>query len=273
MMYLLATTDIIRTTTSSAATVDVVLYYQEAVKATGATAAYDRVTHAFSGATSDDTLTGPGGSNFRTLKQGTWCNKDAVLACDVTVMNRIAGPVDFQLIKVTLQPGDMLIYIEGIGFFVNRVASTLDKVIVMSADSVHATAATFADVAGMTCPLLSGKIYIVTAKLFTINNASTTGSQFGYNIGAAPTNAQFGEVGAVTNSVTAGVVGIGTATARDTAIVAQTTGQTALGMHEIAGFIQPSADGTFAIRGTSEVTVAAGMTVKAGSSLEIRQAR
>lgn len=116
MIYLKATTDIIRTTTSSAATVDVVLNYIEGTTATGAVTGFGRATMAFSSATSDDTLAGPGGSGFRTLKQGTWSNKSASLACDVEVMYRIAGPVDLRLHKVTLNPGETLIYIEGVGF-------------------------------------------------------------------------------------------------------------------------------------------------------------
>lgn len=123
MIYLFATTDIIRTTVSSAAAVDVNLNYLEAVTSTGALAGAGRAFKAFSSASSDDTLAGPGGSNYRSLKQGTWRNKDAALAVDVTVMYRASGPVDYELHKVTLQPGESLIYIEGIGFFTNARSS------------------------------------------------------------------------------------------------------------------------------------------------------
>lgn len=273
MIYLFAATDIIRTTTSSAAAVNVVLNYVKLTKATGVISDMGRATKVFSSATSDDTLAGPGGTDAYSLKQGTWWNADASLACDVTINYRITGPVDLPLYKATLQPGEGIIYIEGVGFFPMRPVGVLDKIIFMTADSTHATAATFADIAGLTYPLLSGKKYAIKATLFHTNNASTTGSQFGYNIGAAPTLANFGNVSAVTNSVTAGVIAVGTATARDTAITAQTTGQTALGMTQVEGMIQPSADGTFAMRATSEVTVASGLVVKAGSFLEIRQER
>ena len=273
MIPLLATTDIIRTTTSSAATLDIVLHYVEANASTGAFAGVGRAVAALSSATSNDTLAGPGGTGFRTLKTGSWRNRDASLADDVTVAYRTAGPVDYELHKVTLKPGETLEYIEGIGFFTLKPAAGLDVLKIMASDSVHATAATFADITGLTQALLSGLRYSVLACLFTTNNASTTGSQFGYNIGAAPTAALFGEIGAVTNSVTAAAFGSGTATARDTAIVAQTTGQTATGIHLIGGFVQPSADGTFAMRATSEITVAAGLTVKAGSWMRIIQER
>ena len=117
MIPLLATTDIIRTTTSSAAALDIVLHYVEAVSSSGAFAGGGRAVAALSSATSNDTLAGPGGSNFRTLKTGSWRNKDASLSVDVTVAYRVAGPTDYELHKVTLDPGHTLEYIEGIGFF------------------------------------------------------------------------------------------------------------------------------------------------------------
>lgn len=273
MIYLFATTDIIRTTSSAAATVDIVLNYVEAVTATGAVSGFGRALKSALAAASDDTLAGPGSSGFRTLKQGTWRNTHATVATDITVAYRVSGPTDYEMHKTTLQPGESLIYIEGIGFFLNKVSSLLDKIIIMASDSTHATAATFADIAGMTCPLLSGKKYAIEAHLFHTNNASTTGSQFSYNIGNAPTVSLFGNYSAVTNSVTAGTMATGTATARDTAITAQTTGQTATGYTVLGGMIQPSADGTFALRATSEVTVASGLVVKAGSWMAIRQER
>jgi hypothetical protein len=61
----------------------------------------------------------------------------------------------------------------------------------------------------------------------------------------------------------------GVTTAHDSAITAQTTGSTSSRLAIIAGYIQPSADGTFSMRATSEVTVANGLTVFAGSWLRV----
>lgn len=143
----------------------------------------------------------------------------------------------------------------------------------VTSDSVHATAATFADVTGLTQALLSGKRYTFEAVLFHQNNATSTGSQFGYNIGAAPTAAFFSVVTPVDSAVgsTSTKFAAGTTSARDTAAVATDTGTTGIATTVIKGYIQPSADGTFAIRATSEVTVAAGLTIKAGSYLHIRE--
>jgi len=63
----------------------------------------------------------------------------------------------------------------------------------------------------------------------------------------------------------------GVATAVNTAAVVQTTGAATNQPHEMSGSFQPSADGTFEIRATSEVTVAAGLTVLKGSWAHIRE--
>ncbi len=180
-------------------------------------------------------------------------------------------------LKRTIEVGGSLLWndrgvnlYDAVGRLMNVQATVkLDAKKFVAADVVMATAATWADITGLTQALQSGKKYAVEAHLFHVNDATTTGSQFGYNIGAAPTLALFGNHSGVTNSVTAGAQAIGTATARDTAITAQTTGSTGITHTVIAGYIQPSADGTFALRGTSEVTVAAGLTIKAGSWMRI----
>jgi len=57
---------------------------------------------------------------------------------------------------------------------------------------------------------------------------------------------------------------------RDDMKVVETTGPGAVNMLAIiSGYIVPSADGTFAVRCASEVAVASGLTIKAGSWLRI----
>lgn len=272
MIYLTATTDKLSVITSTAATLDVQANWIDAVLTTGVLSNVGRTNTAISSATTTDVVAAPASSTLRTLKQMTVRNKDASLVCDVTVQYNANGTLT-EIEKVTLQPGECLIYIEGIGFFLRTATSKLDKVLIMSADSVHATAATFANITGLSCDLLSGVKYVIEAALFHISNATTTGAQFGYNIGAAPTSSYFGNYSGVTNSVTAGAMSLGTATARDTAITAQTTGSANNTVSLIHGFIQPSANGTFALRATSEVTVASALTIRAGSWMSIRQER
>ena len=146
----------------------------------------------------------------------------------------------------------------------------LDAKLRVVSDVVNATTS-FADVTGLTQALLSGKKYAFEAWLFHQTNATTTGAQFGVNIGATPTVLNLSSISQITASVTAATFGSSAmVTAVDTAAVVETTGPGAVNMLAVlAGFIQPSADGTFAIRCKSEVAVASGLTVKAGSWLRI----
>jgi hypothetical protein len=137
--------------------------------------------------------------------------------------------------------------------------------------SVHATAATFADITGLTQALLSGRRYAFEAALFHKADAATTGAQFGYNIDAAPTAALFGVQSVNTNSATAAALSSGVTPTRDTAATVQTLSSTTDVLTIVKGYIQPSANGTFALRATSEVTVAAGLTIGVGSWLHIRE--
>lgn len=270
MLFLAATTDKLQLTTSTAATIDVQGNYIDANSTTGAFTGGGKQNTAISSATTTDVLAAPASATLRTLKQMTIRNKDTALSCDVTAVYN-QNSTTFEVHKVTLGTGDTLEYIEGVGFFTLTSTAKLNTLLRVTGDVTFATAATFADITGLTVALKSGKTYAVVAHLFHISNATTTGAQFGYNIGAAPTVSIMGNYSGVTNSVTAGAMSLGTATARDTALTAQTTGSSANTYTIIGGYVQPSADGTFALRATSEVTVASGLIVKAGSWLNVRE--
>lgn len=268
-MMLSGATDKLQLITSAAATVDVVSAYIKASDTTGVFSSGAPENTAISSATTTDISAVAGSNTIKRIKFMSIRNRDATLSCDVTVQYKPSGTA-LEIHKVTLATGDCLQYIEGIGFFTLTATAKLNRLLRVTSDVINATTS-FADITGLTQALKSGKTYAVEAHLFHTNNASTTGSQFGYNIGAAPTVSMFGNNSAVTNSVTAGAFSTGTATARDTAITAQTTGQTAVGHTILGGYVQPSADGTFALRCASEVAVAAGLTVKAGSWMMIRE--
>lgn len=272
MLNLILTTDKLQLVTDSAATVDVHASGAEVSDSTFATNGLYKQNTAISSATTTDIVASPASGKIRNIKTLHIRNKSTSQGVTVTVLFN-ANATTYELFKVLLNTGDQLEYVEGIGFFVVLgAASKLNVVKYVTADSVHATAATFADITGLTQDLKSGKNYIVEAHLFHTSNATTTGAQFGYNIGAAPTLAIFGNYSGVTNSVTGGAMALGTATARDTAITAQTTGSQPGVTHTIVGgYLKPSADGTFALRATSEVSVASGLTVKQGSWMLIRE--
>lgn len=203
-------------------------------------------------------------------------NNHATVACDLT-FQRTNGTDTSTCYKVTLLPGESVSYAGGVWthYDVNGgvylATPKLDARLRVATDVTNATTS-FADVTGLTCALKAGKAYCFEAHIFSVNNATTTGSQFGVNIGAAPTALQLTNIGVVTPSVTAAALSAGQATARDTAVTAQTTGSASVRLEILSGYIVPSADGTFAIRCASEVAVAAGLVVKAGSWLRIWEA-
>lgn len=273
MLMLTATTDSIAVTTSAGTggvyDVDIVSVFIDRVTSTGAIGAAQRELENMISAATIDIVEEPAADTTRKVKSINIRNAHATAACDVLVQLDANGTF-YELHKATLLAGETLCYLEKVGFFKLCDTTRNERTMVLwSGTSVHSTAATWADITLLQCPMKAGLHYAVLACLHHSNNASTTGSQFGYNIGAAPTNARFSTIDTVTPSATAAVMSAGSITARDTAITAQTTGSTSVRLSIIAGWIQPSADGTFSMRATSEVTVASGLVVQAGSWLRV----
>jgi len=272
MLMLTATTDSIAVTTSNGTggfyDLDVVSTFIDRLTSTGAVGAANRELELITTATTVDIVEEPASDTTRKVKYINIRNKHVSASCDVIVKLDDNGTF-YELHKATLLAGETLCYLEKVGFFKVVDTARNERIKVMTADSTHATAATFADITGLQLPMKAGVIYGVFCCLHHINNATTTGSQFGYNIGAGPTDARFSTIDTVTGSTTASVHSAGSITARDTAITAQTTGSAAITLAIIAGFIIPSADGTFSMRATSEVTVGSGLIVKAGSFLRV----
>ncbi len=271
MLILAATTDKLQAITSAAVTVDVHCSWIDVTAATGAPTDLDRTNTAITTATTTDIVAAPAaGTTSRVVKHINVRNKHATSSVDVTVQFNQNATL-FELHKVTLLAGEVLEYQEGIGWFtLETPVAKLDQNLVVTADVVNATTS-FADVTGLTVPVLAGKTYLVEAMLIHVNNATTTGSRFGFN-GPAMTYVIASTIDTVTPSVTASAHSAGAVTALETAITAQTTGSIANRSALINGSITPSADGTFAMRCSSEVAVAAGLTVRRGSWLKIREA-
>lgn len=267
MLLLPNTTDKIQVVTNAATNVDVHASYADATQATPPVVnAFNRQNTAITTATTTDVVASPGASTTRNIKTLHVRNKSTTTPNDVTVLYN-ANATTYELFKATLKPGDHLEYIEGVGFFVVSTGSTkLDTKLRVANDVVFATAASFADITGLTCNVYNGKHYCFEAYLFHVANATTTGAQFGIN-GPTMTSMRISEVDVILGSVTAATMGsnVGDVTARDTASIVETTGAATVVVAQLYGWINPSADGVFAIRGTSEVSVAAGLTIKAGS--------
>jgi hypothetical protein len=273
MLCNLTSTDKVRLVTSAAAAIDVTASYFDASTADppvpkGSTSGFTPT--AITTATTTDIVAAPAASTLRNVKTIVIRNKDATLSCDVTVTIDRSGTA-YEQFKTTLNTGDTLTFTEGVGYFKYTGTAKLDAKLVVSSDVVNATTS-FADITGLTVALKSGKKYAFESVLIHQTNATTTAAFFGVNIGAAPTSLIVVGETQITTSVTAATWGSTAATtARDTSInLAGTTGPGAVNMFAyVSGFIQPSADGTFAMRCASEVAVASGLTVKAGSWLRI----
>lgn len=273
MLLLTSTTDKIQVVTDAAVTLDVHASWLDYASPTFTPG---RTNSAISTATTTDVIGAPAASTTRNAKELNIRNTHASTPVGVTVQHVASGGTAVQLFKCSLNAGEELTFVDGIGWqrfdatgaLVTIAGIKPIRTLRVTADQAFAAAVTLADITDLTCPVSAGKKYAFEICLFTTNNASTTGSQFAVN-GPAATDIIVGELGAVTNSVTAVALGGGTATAINTVIVGQTTGQTAVGLHHIMGQYTPSADGTFAVRATSEIAVAAGLTVKKGSWLRI----
>lgn len=275
MLLLTSTSDVVRVITGSAAAIDSHTSVMDNVS--GTVIPVRTNTASIATATTTTVVGSPASSTQRNVKNLTLSNTHASVSTTV-VIEHYDGTTAETLWNGTLAPSETVVLDElgvwtqyDLNGLVKLAASRLDAKLVVSNDVTFATAATFADVTGLTQALKSGIKYNFEAHLYHISNATTTGAQFGVNIGAAPTTLQIATIDTVTASVTASAHSAGATTSRDTAATAQTTGSAAITMGILSGYIVPSADGTFAIRCTSEVTVASGVIVKAGSWLRIWQ--
>lgn len=267
MLNLVLTTDKLQAITSTAATVDV---HGSFTDISGNVITFGKQNTALASAATTDIVASPQSGIVRNVNTLHFRNKDASLSVDVTVQFNANGTL-FELHKATLATGQSLEYIQGIGFFLIQSTAKLNKMLYVTANSVHATAATFAVITGLTTPVLSGKRYIFNCHLAAITNATTTGAQFGIGGVAMTDMVAMGRSVLLGSPTAASTNTTGVVTAVNTAVMAQTTGAATNQPHEMSGSFQPSADGTFEIRATSEVTVANGLTVLKGSWAHIRE--
>jgi hypothetical protein len=203
-------------------------------------------------------------------------NNHATLACDVTFI-RTDGTNPSTVFKCTLLPNEHLSYGGGqwthydANGGIYSAATKLSICLLVASDVTNATTS-FADVTGLTYAIKSGKRYSFEAHLTHQTNATTTGSRFGVNGPASPTVLMVNKISGETPGIAASNIAIGCATAYDPDGAASTTGPGATNTVAIvSGYIQPSADGTFAIRCQSEVAVAGGLVIKAGSWMWLRE--
>lgn len=270
MLLLTATTDKIDLITSAAATVDVHASFMDMTTADppvvkGSTSGKQNT--AISTAATTDVVAAPAASTVRNIKHLNIRNKSATTATDVTVRFNQNGTA-YELAKETLAVGEELTFTEGVGWFhyINVSKEQYDKRV--ATEWTNSTTS-FSDVTDLTCPVTSGKFYRFEAHIYHLTAATTTGAQFGVN-GPTMTAIRVHELATITASATASTHATGFATALETNVITETTGPATEVIAIMSGYMNPSASGTFAIRGRSEVAASA-VTVRVGSWLAVRE--
>jgi hypothetical protein len=151
------------------------------------------------------------------------------------------------------------------GYWLRRLTANAVSAVTTMAD-INAT--------DFNVPILASKSYMIRAVLFYRTNATTTGARFALNGPASPTLVIFG--GAVTITPAAAgsaITAEGTGTTYDGAVTTHGTGPaavTAIAFLEGAVFNGLTA-GNLRLRFASEVAIANGLTVLAGSYFEVRE--
>lgn len=281
MRLLTGANDVIRITTGSAATIGYVIDYMTTDNASPpaiqSLTSYPPSVGVYSSAGTTTVLSAPESGRAFNVKTMSFCNEHASQSTTLKV-DRYDGANARQLWYGTLLAGETLIMNE-LGEWSVMTASGLVKsgstlldVVLRVASDVTNSLTSFADVTGLTYPLLSGRAYAYEINLFHQTAATTTGAQFGVNIGATPTLLTGVAIQQITSSVTAATFGASAMiSAVDTAFVVETTGPGANNFLAYAkGLIIPSADGTFAARFKSEVA-SSNCVVKAGSWMRIKE--
>lgn len=114
MLLLTSTTDLLQVVTGQAASVDVHASWVD--YASGTVTPGRTNTPTIATATTTDVVAAPAASTQRNAKTLNIRNKHASTAVDVTVIHT-DGTNALELIKMTLAAGDVLEYVEGVGFF------------------------------------------------------------------------------------------------------------------------------------------------------------
>ena len=134
MLLLTDTNDKFQITTSAAATLDVYISY---IDLSGTTVTPGKQLTAITSATTTDVCAAPGASTTRNVKTVNIRNKHASLSCDVTFILDDNG-TDYEVFKATMRPGEVLEYVEGIGWFL-VAAADVSKRVRLAADHTNST--------------------------------------------------------------------------------------------------------------------------------------
>lgn len=178
MINLVLTTDKLDLISGAAVTLDVHASWVD-VTGTPQVATPGKTNTAITTATTTDIVAAPGASTFRNVKTINVRNKHATLSCDVTIRFNANGTA-FELHKVTLRAGEVLEYIEGIGWFVVPVATSPQlRTAKLGSDQSNSTT-TLTELTGMSLTTGLGTFTFKYSILYQAA-ATTTGVRFSVN--------------------------------------------------------------------------------------------
>lgn len=185
MLLLTSTSDLLKVVTGSALTIDVHASYMDY---NGTVVTPGRTNTAITTATTTTVVGSPGSGVQRNVKMLTIANKD--VASQVVTVQHTDGSTTVQLWKGTLNAGDILEFLEGVGFFIIprqpgasfNYFSTADQTI---------NAATTALLTGSLITIPASKLQIGTTMIWTIaltkTAAGTAANTFDVRVGTAGT--------------------------------------------------------------------------------------
>lgn len=282
MLLLTATTDKLQLTTSSTAAIDVHASWMDHTLSTDNVEG-GRTNTAISTATTTDVLAAPASGVTRNCKTLHARNKSASASNDVTVIYNQSGTA-FELVKVTLLPGEQLEYVEGVGFFTLRSPTAQVRLAKLGADQSNSTT-TPTELTGMSLTTGVGTFKFDYDIVYQ-SSVTTTGVKFSVNH-TGTVSLFVANLHMATADTTATATQTGVA---DQDVIAVTThlyqvlaarAKSNAGWGVTAGVDTANADMFARIEGLMVVTVdgdielwhgsetAAATTVKAGTSLEL----
>lgn len=265
MLILAATTDKIQVVTSAAVTVDVHASFADLASGT---VTPGRSLTAITTATTTDIVAAPGASTFRNVKSLTIRNKHATSSVDVTVVYDANG-TDYELHKATLFAGEVLEWIEGVGFFV--VASNRDHPFffkgVLGSDVSTAADTNPVDVTGLVFSFEASATYWIDLAAVLQAPAATTGYGLQLNTSVAVTLVTLQFFHQLANT---GTLSGGSSIADDASVGVSSgfpTNATNVPAYGGGLLVAAGSAGTAQLRLRSETTAVA--TIKANSSMRV----
>lgn len=175
------TTDKLQLVTDAAANVDVVASWVDLVSTT---VTPGRSLTNITTATTTDIVAVPGANAYRNVKSMTIRNKHATTPVNVTVVFNTSG-TQYELHKTSLNPGDCLEWIEGVGFFTvgnsltNQLLTTAESSLnqrVLASELERAAVGTFLTISGTAYYVYVGRIVKPITVTFVEFHVTTAGA-------------------------------------------------------------------------------------------------